>query len=218
MKYDAGLQVLAAGTLGHGVYTINTSAFSFISDQIVNENKPSSVVPFTVNNPVGTAYTLSATSDNPLLVKSSSIVLGGASPASNRTLKFTPVLNANTPANGVANITVTISAGGFTYRQTFRVTVNFVNHLPTLTSIPTQVTQKNEPSQAINFTIGDVETAATAIKVTATSSNPMLIRNIAADLALSGSGPVRTGSRSGRQRRHHPFRDRCESRRHQPDL
>src|SRR5262249_48014144 len=111
----------------------------------------------------------------------------------NRTIQFTPVLNANTPANGVANIAVTLTdSTGFTYKQSFQVTVNFVNQLPTISAIPTQVTLKNQATPVINFTIGDVETAASALVVTATSNNTTLVKNNAADLTLGGSGPNRT--------------------------
>ena len=184
-----GLQVLAAATLGRGVYTINTSAFSFIPDQTVDENTPSNVIPFTINNPTGASYTLTATSDNQFLVQNSGIVLGGASPGVNRTIQFTPVLNANTPANGVANVTVTISSGGFTYQQSFKITVNFVNQLPTISAIPTQTIFVNTPV-TVNFTIGDVETASNTLVVAATSNNQTLIPN--ANLVLGGSGPNRT--------------------------
>src|SRR5262249_3899629 len=108
LKYDAGLHVLAAATLGRGVYTINTSAFSFIPDQTINENTTSKAIPFTINDPGnGVTYTLSTSSDNTFLVQNSGISITGT--GQNRTIQFTPVTNANTPANGVANITVTLT-------------------------------------------------------------------------------------------------------------
>src|SRR5262249_8296332 len=148
---------------------INTSAFSFIPDQVVNENQTSKLIPFTINDPGnGVTYSLSASSDNTFLVQNSKITIAGT--GQNRTIQFTPVLNATTPANGVANITVTLTdSTGFTYKQSFQVTVNFVNQLPTISAIPTQVTLKNQATPVINFTIGDVETAASALVVTATS-------------------------------------------------
>ncbi len=192
LKYDSGLNVLAAATLGRGVYTINTSAFSFIDDQVVNQNTPSNVIPFTINNPSGTTYTISATSDNQFLVKNSAIIVGGAANSVNRSIQFTPVLNANTPKDGVANITVTITAGTFTYTQSFKVTVLFVNQTPTISAINTQTTTVNQPTGTINFTIGDVETPAGSLIVSATSNNPTLVPNNPANLTLGGSGPNRT--------------------------
>src|SRR5207253_6122014 len=118
------------------------SAFSFIGDQTVNENTPSSLIPFTVNNPNGTSFTLSASSDNQFLVPNSQIVFtpGGTGTNANQTIQLTPALNANTPKNGVANITVTVTSGTFSYQQSFKVTVNFVNQLPTISPIGTQTT------------------------------------------------------------------------------
>ncbi len=190
-----GLQILAAATLGRGVYTINTSGFSFIADQTIDEDTTSHAIPFTVNDPTNFGYSISTSSDNQFLIPDGSIVLGGS--GQNRTIQFTPVANANTPTNGVAHITVAITSGAFNYQQTFQVTVNPVNDLPTISAIPTQVTPKrvlaSDPgTPVINFTIGDVETPATALTVTASSNNTTLVPNLAANLTLGGSGPNRT--------------------------
>ncbi|MGV3589591.1 MAG: gliding motility-associated C-terminal domain-containing protein [Adhaeribacter sp.] len=62
--------------------------------------------------------------------------------------------------------------------------------LPTISSInPVSVCQ-NTTSAAIPFTIGDAETAATALTVTVSSSNPNLIP--AANVILGGAGANRT--------------------------
>ncbi|MBL0210699.1 MAG: tandem-95 repeat protein [Holophagaceae bacterium] len=60
------------------------------------------------------------------------------------------------------------------------------NTAPTITAIPAQITQPNVPILGIPFTVGDAESAASALTVTAvTTVNPTLIPN--ANLALGGS-------------------------------
>ena len=187
-----GLQVLAAATLGRGVYTINTSPFSFISDQVIDENTTSDAIPFTINDPglPAGSYTVSAVSDNQTLVRNGGIVLGGA--GKDRTIQFTPVLNAYTPKNGVANLTVTlVGPNGFTYRQSFQVTVTFVNQLPTISVITPKVTLQDQVLP-VGFIIGDVETAANQLVVVATSNNTTLVPNTPANLTLAGLGALRT--------------------------
>jgi hypothetical protein len=191
LQYNSALNILAAGTHGRGVFSIDTSPFSFLSDQVVNENTPSHVLPFTVNDPTGTAsfnITTSVSGDTALI---GNITLGGS--GVNRTIQFTPGLNkfSTAPAD-VAIITVTImSSGGFSYQQSFKVTVNFVNQLPTISTIGTQVMLKNQ-TLAVPFTIADVETPASMLVVSASSSNTALVPNLPANLALSGSGANRT--------------------------
>ena len=192
LKFDTRLDVLAAATLGRGVFTINTSPISFIPDQVVLENTPSNAIPFTINDPGLTpgSYTVSAVSDNQTLVQNGAIVLAGS--GQDRTIKFTPVLNAYTPQNGVANITITLNGpNGFTYSQSFQVSVTFVNQLPTISTVTPQVTLRNQ-ALPVNFIIGDVETAANALVVEATSFNTTLVPNSPANLTLSGSGSLRT--------------------------
>ena len=63
LSYQPSLHILAAATLGRGIYTINTSVISVIANQTINENTPSAPIPFTVNNAGGVAYTITATSN-----------------------------------------------------------------------------------------------------------------------------------------------------------
>lgn len=188
---NGGFANLAAATLGRGVYTINTNPLSFIDDQVVDQNTPSQVIPFSVNDPglPSGSYTVTAASDNQQLVQNAGITLGGS--GKNRTIQFTPVLNANTPNDGVANITITVTQGTFTFSQSFQVTVNFVNQLPTISTIGSKVTDVNTPL-AVSFLIGDVETPANALIVTALSTNSTLVPNTPANLAFTGSGSFRT--------------------------
>ena len=70
------------------------------------------------------------------------------------------------------------------------LTVSAVNDAPTITTIANQTTPEDTPTAALAFTVGDVETAAASLTVTASSSNTTLIPN--ANLVLGGSGANRT--------------------------
>jgi FG-GAP-like repeat len=210
LSYNASLQTLAAATLGRGVFTINTAAISVIPTQTINENTASAVIPFTVNDTGGASYTIKATSSNPNLIANtaSAIVIGGS--GANRTIKFTPSLNAyNTPVNGqggpgVGNwqgpntetITLTLTSGSgsnaFSFQQSFIVTVDFVNSFPTVTTPGNVTILPNQPSSALPITVGDFETPAGALVLQASSNNQTLIPN--ANLALGGVASITAAS------------------------
>lgn len=64
------------------------------------------------------------------------------------------------------------------------------NSAPTVSSIAAQTVNQNTATTAIPFTIGDKETAATSLTLTASSSNTTLVPN--ANIVLGGSGANRT--------------------------
>ena len=66
------------------------------------------------------------------------------------------------------------------------------NTAPTISSIANRITAEDTPTPAIGFTVGDGQTAAGSLVVTATSSNPAVVGNTNAALALGGSGANRT--------------------------
>ena len=150
-----------------------------------------------MNDVGGASYTITATSSNPNLINSGAIVIGGS--GTNRTIQFTPTLNAyNTPVNGqggpgigdwqgpaTETITLTLSSGSFSFQQSFAVTVNFVNNPPTVTTPGNLTVLVNTASPTVPITVGDVETPAGALLVQATSSSQALIPN--ANLVLGGS-------------------------------
>ncbi len=156
-----------------------------IADQSINEDGSASVA-FTIGD-VETAagsLTVAATSSNTALVPNANLVLGGS--GASRTLAVTPVANAF----GTATISVQITdADGGIVVETFELTVTSVNDLPTITPIADQSINE-DGSTSVAFTIGDVETAAGSLTVTATSSNTALVPN--ANLVLGGSGASRT--------------------------
>ncbi len=81
-------------------------------------------------------------------------------------------------------------ANGGIATDTFDITVNAVNDLPTVSDVANQTTNEDTATAAIPFTVGDVETPAGSLVVTATSSNTSVIAN--AGITLGGSGANRT--------------------------
>ncbi|QDU30867.1 hypothetical protein ETAA8_60160 [Anatilimnocola aggregata] len=128
--------------------------------------------------------TISATSDNQTLVPNGNIAFGGSEGA--RTLVITPAENQS----GSANITVSVSDGTTTTTQTFLVTVNPLNDAPTVAVAANVTTAEDTPTAAIAVTVGDVETAAADLTISATSSDITLVPNI--NIVPGGSGTDRT--------------------------
>ena len=63
---------------------------------------------------------------------------------------------------------------------------------PLIGDVPDQVIAQGPNTGALFFTIGDTETAFPALNVTASSNNPTLVPNNAANLALGGTTAQRT--------------------------
>ena len=123
-------------------------------------------------------------SDNTSVVPDANIVLGGS--GASRTVQITPAANQS----GAAIITINVSDGVNTTSTPFQVTINTVNDAPTITIVPDQIINEDTQTTALAFTIGDVETAATALTVTKGSSNVALVPN--ANVVLAGSGASQT--------------------------
>jgi hypothetical protein len=163
---------------GPGNLTINEDAglqvvnLLGISDGAASENQTLSIT---------------ATSSNPGLIPNP--VVAYTNPDTTGTLSFTPIANAN----GSAVITVTVNDGqsqNNILTRTFTVTVNAVNDAPTLSDIANQTVNESTPTAAVPFTVGDVETSASSLTLSASSSNPALVP--AANIVFGGSGASRT--------------------------
>jgi formylglycine-generating enzyme required for sulfatase activity len=97
-----------------------------------------------------------------------------------------------TPASGqsgTATITVTVSDGSLSASDTFVLTVN-ANTAPTISDIAAQSITAGNNTGALAFTVGDAQTAAGSLSVSASSSNTGLVPN--ANIVFSGSGANRT--------------------------
>jgi gliding motility-associated-like protein len=157
-----------------------------ITDQTIDEDTQTSILDFTIGdvetNP--TALTLTGTSNNQLLVPDANIAFAGS--GQSRTVQVTPLADAN----GVANITITVSDGIDDDAIVFVLTVTAINDAPTITAIGDQLIFQDGSTAVLPFTITDKETPATSLTVTATSDNTTLVPNINID--LQGTGESRT--------------------------
>jgi len=161
-------------------------------------NVPPSAVPPVVRN-----VTLETAEDTPLDVHLSASDDGA--------LSFTIV---DAPDHGTlsemgANGSITYTPGAdyngedaFIFRATNRegqsaeatvtITITPVNDKPTISSVADQRITADSSTGDLAFTVGDVETAAANLTVTATSSNTELVPNDPSNLVLGGSGSSRT--------------------------
>ena len=128
--------------------------------------------------------TLTPGSDNLTLVPISNIVFGGSG-ASRHGHRYTCA-----DQTGIAIITVTVSDGTTSVPTTFQVTVDGFNDPPTISAISNQSTTEDVPTAAIPFTVGDPETPAADLTVTASSDNVGIIPN--ANIIIAGTGANRT--------------------------
>jgi|GEM_PF-3246409 len=81
---------------------------------------------------------------------------------------------------------------GQSAQATVTITITPVNDTPTLSSVANQSITAGGSTGDLAFTVGDVETAADSLTVTATSSNTDLVPNNPSNLVLDGSGSSRT--------------------------
>ena len=135
--------------------------------------------------------TMAAISDNPSVVATP--VVEYSSPESSGTLKITPAVNTS----GEAVITVMVGDDGGTQQagidmliRTFKVIVDSVNDLPTVSAIADQTIDEDTSSSVIALTVGDVETSASLLSVSGSSSNPNLIAT--EGIVFGGSAANRT--------------------------
>lgn len=159
---------------------------SNIANQTVNEDTATSALVFTVGDGESAAgsLTLSGGSSNTTLVPNANIVFGGS--GASRTVTVTPAANLS----GTATISVTVSDGALTANDTFVLTVNAVNDPPTISDIANQTANQDTATNALTFTIGDVETVPGSLTMSGSSSNTTLVPN--ANVVFGGSGANRT--------------------------
>jgi hypothetical protein len=165
-------------------YEVNTApAIASVADQITTIGNSTTAIPFTVNDIHTTAssLTLSASSSNTTLVPNANIVFGGS--GANRTITVTPASGQI----GTTTITVSVSDGWLSSSQTFVLTVN---NAPTISDIAAQTINQGSSTSALAFTVGDAQTAAGSLNVSASSSNTTLVPN--ANIVSGGSGSNRT--------------------------
>ncbi len=178
----------AAGTTTSSKITLKVvgpPTITAVASQKIKEDKSSGKLKFKVADEDTSTKSLkvTATSSDPKLVPPANIVVSGT--GASRTVTFKPAKNQS----GTAVITLTVSDGKFTTSTSFKVTVKAVNDAPTITKIADQSIRANSSTKTLTFTIGDVETKASKLKVTVKSSNTALVK--ATGIKLSGSSAKR---------------------------
>ncbi|MCC6233640.1 MAG: DUF3466 family protein [Verrucomicrobiales bacterium] len=133
--------------------------------------------------------TVTASSSNPALVLNGSTqlsVVRTSTTGTTNTFRLTvvPALNAT----GVTDISVVASQGGKSVTSVLRLTVDPINDPPVLTVANQSMIEDQPFSAIVSFT--DVDSPASGITVTATSSNQGLVRD--ADIIPSGTSNSRT--------------------------
>jgi len=173
------------------IVTVNSvndlPTISNITDKSINEDNNTGNIGFTIGDieTPTSSLIVSAVSSKTSLIPTSNIVLGGS--GASRTVKVTPLANQS----GSATITVTVTdAHGGKRTDAFVVTVKSVNDVPTISNISNKTINEDNHTGNIAFTVGDVETATSSLKLTVTSDNVSLIPT--SNVALGGSGASRT--------------------------
>lgn len=157
-----------------------------VADQVIAQGTGTGTLYFTIGDTetsFGSLAVTAASSDPTLLP---GLTLGGTN--AQRSI----VVAAASDRTGQALVTLTVTDGeALTTSSTFHVTVTTANTRPTLSALPThQLVGPAQTPSAVSFTVGDSETAAGSLVVTATSSNTTLVPE--ANIALGGGGASRT--------------------------
>ena len=127
---------------------------------------------------------VTAISSNPGVIPNPAV--NYTSPSATGFLTFAPV----TSALGSATLTVTVNDGGTSNNIVSRSFTVTINSLPTISAMTNLVIAVNTATPLIPFTIGDVETAASNLTVSASSDNAALVQS--ANIAFGGAGASRT--------------------------
>ena len=135
----------------------------------------------------GTNVTITGTN----FAESATVTIGGAA-AANVTVTSATTITCTTPPGkeGRASVEVTTSDGKNAANSLYTYTI--LNTAPTIGTISAQATLEDTASAAGNFTVGDAQTAAADLQLTAASSNPTLVP--VANVNFGGSGGTRTVS------------------------
>jgi hypothetical protein len=157
---------------------------SSIPDQQTGFGRSTPPIPFLIQDMDSPGLTLSAVSSNPTLLPASNILFSGTT--SNRAVRLTPAAGQS----GQVSVHVTLSDGLLTASTTFTLTVSPSNAAPTISAITRQVTDYLTPLVSIPVIVGDAETSADNLTLSATSANPSLLP--ATNITFGGSGSNRT--------------------------
>lgn len=182
--------VIHGGQLSEYTFTYqagNTApTIAAIGNRTIQEDGSTGPIGYTIGDDESAAASLTVTraSSNTVLVPVANIVIGGS--GASRTVAITPAPNQS----GTATVTLTVSDGELTASESFTLTVSPVNDAPFLTVPEDQDITLNSSTATLTIDIGDVETVASSLSLTATSSNVTLVS--VSGIVLGGSGTNRT--------------------------
>lgn len=162
---------------------------SAITAQSTNEDTATGSIAFTIADSDSTVYcsNVAGTSSNTTLVPNANIVITGTAP--NCSVKITPTANAY----GTVAVTLTITDNGTplpaqTGTSVFNLTVNAVNDAPTISAITNKSADEDVASNAIAFTVSDIDSSLIcSSSVIASSSNTTVIPD--ANVVITGTAP-----------------------------
>jgi len=169
---------------GLHVHAAESLHLSRIPDLVTSEDTPTQTVPFMISGSSKHEFAFNVTSSNPGLVSECNVTFTGT--GTKRALSVTPAANQS----GHAVLQLSVSDGSTVVTQAFSLRVTAVNDAPTISRIADQSIAEGGVLPPIQFTIGDVETPAASLIVSASSSNTNLIANDT--LAIAGGGAIRT--------------------------
>jgi hypothetical protein len=182
----------AQGNITTRTFTVTINGapvLSVVPNQVMNEDAPPLVVPFTISDPetAATGLNVTAASSNTGLVPNSGAIVTGT--GGNRTVTITPLPNL------FGNTFITLTAtdpGGSSSTSVFLVTVIPVNDPPTLDSIGNRSVGQNAGLQSFSLTGISAGPAneLQPITITALSLNPTIVPNP----SITYSSPDATGT------------------------
>ena len=173
-------------TVQVSIEVINTPpTVSPIADQTIDEGVPSAPIALTIGDAQTDTATLllTATSANQAILPDSGIALGGS--GASRSLTLTP----HGGTSGTSVVTVTVSDGTLSTQTSFSLRFT-ANNPPTIDAFADQNSAPDTTIGPLDFTIGDPETAAAALTLSADSSNVALVP--LTNITFGGSGASRT--------------------------
>jgi subtilisin-like proprotein convertase family protein len=180
----SGLESVPSSQVTYTIPQSTAPTISNIPDQTIAANSSTGPISFSINDNDTPAanLTLAATSSNPALAPTASIMFGGS--GTNRTVTVTPASSQS----GTATITVTVSDGSNSASDSFLLTVN--SAAPTISNIPDQAIAANGSTGPIGFSVNDNDTPAANLSLSGSSSNPTLVPT--SNIVFGGSGTGRT--------------------------
>ncbi|KPA13070.1 conserved hypothetical protein, secreted, partial [Candidatus Magnetomorum sp. HK-1] len=155
---------------------------SQIDNQITAINIPLEPIPFTIND-------LETSADDLTLTAHPSIAID-ISFSGTGTDRLMHIVNPET-YEGIIEITVNVAdADNLTSASSFKLTITEYNDPPTVSLVPDQIIQEDFVLENVNFTIFDMQTEASKLKVSVESTNDFLVPM--QNILLTGTGAMKT--------------------------